>query len=695
MEAFGAHTAVSIAPHDDEALAEVPRQAQQVHAVITPAVADRGEAPASAATFDLDALFGEALATPASKPVFLQGRGFSRTVQTNRVEWLVDRFEDRGVACAAVRLAAGESRRLRLAVKGSYALRSTAAGGWLLTPLVPERDAFWIPQPPILRTLDDDGHILSHRVAVLAGLDVSNDALMALIEQPAGHVLDIVIWRLPAHEPDLQHSLSDLSPLERQPYFLWSSHTVYTRPADLYLHWVHGHVYENHEVWPKYWRVCSELDAYAVYVLLTGLLRSTGKRLYDLLRSQVVFSVIARQAADGGWHHGEWTDEMESHYRLHAAGMHLLAANYEETHDPTVGAALAKAAMFTASTIDRLNLGVWYLHDSLERGPGALRAYPFRTLPSRVLGKSEGNLLVLNTHLDSNIAMARYAQVTGDRQYDDLVASARKTTLAVLALRPAKWLYRALFRAIELTFLSTDKASALPALSRGIKRIAWKYLIRWLPHIKRRWPRLVMPGGYVERELTMCAFSVRYQPVNLMDLIRTRRLFDETVLDPLVDDAFPYTHDCGLIQRWKERKGKEDDSLGFWAEALYHLCLANPDERYRAWLAEAILDLEDNRLGVPPSLLGSNAEAVSPSRQQPCPSPGDARLRVANLSQGDRIEWLVVNPTPEAIAFRWSRPPAADVAWHSSLSDTDNESGAPVIQARSWALARGSQPTHT
>ncbi|NWG75112.1 MAG: hypothetical protein HXY24_10980, partial [Rubrivivax sp.] len=62
---------------------------------------------------------------------------------------------------------------------------------------------------------------------------------------------------------------------------------------------MHGHIYENHEVWPNYWRVCSELDAYALYVTLTGLLRATGKKLYDLLRTQVVFSVIARQAEDG------------------------------------------------------------------------------------------------------------------------------------------------------------------------------------------------------------------------------------------------------------------------------------------------------------------------------------------------------------------------------------------------------------
>jgi hypothetical protein len=451
---------------------------------------------------------------------------------------------------------------------------------------------------------------------------------------PHEYILDIPIWRLPSSESELIHALQELNNLEKQRYFLWSSHTAYEKPADVYLHLVHGHVYENHEVWPKYWRVCSELDAYGLYVTLTGLLRATGKRLYDLLRIQVVFSVIARQAEDGGWYHGEWTDEMESHYRLHAGGMHMLAAYCEETRDPLAVVALERAAAFAAARTDRLDAGMWYLHDSLEHNAKTLEQYPFRFAPSKALGKSPSNLLVLNTHLDTNIAMERFFRVTNDERHNELIASARATTREVLNLRPVEWIYGPLFWAIGLTFLPAERARALPLPLRVLKRVAWQYLIPLLPRIKAMFPRLVMPGGYIERELTMFAFSVRYQPVNLMDLIRTRRLFDEAELDALLEKSFAFTQHSGIKDRWKEFKGKEDDSLGFWAEALYHLCLAKPDDRYRAWLAEAMLDLEDNRLGLSPSLLGGNAEAVAPNDQRPCPSPADARLRLANLSRG-------------------------------------------------------------
>jgi hypothetical protein len=376
---------------------------------------------------------------------------------------------------------------------------------------------------------------------------------------------------------------------------------------------------------------------------------------------------------------------MESHYRLHAGGMHLLAAYFEETQDPLVSAALEKAATFAAARTDRLEAGMWYLHDSLEQNTETLKQYPFRYAPSRALGKSVSNLMVLNTHLDTNIAMERHRRVTGDERNEGLITSARATSREVLSLRNAEWLYHPLFRAIGLTFLPTKRASALPLRLRAVKRIAWKYLVPLLPRIKALFPRLVMPGGFIERDLAQYGLSSRYQPVNLMDLIRTRRLFDEVALDGLLEESFTFTQQSGIKDRWKEFKGKEDDSLGFWAEALYHLCLAKSDVRYRVWLAEAMLDLEDNRLGLSPSLLGANAEAVAPNEQRPCPSPVDARLRLVNLSRGNVIELLIVNPTDQTIVLEWETAPADTIAWQGRDATTPQYLERPLdVQPRGW-----------
>ena len=650
-----------------------------------------GELPSTNLSISLERLFHR----PLHQNEAIENQ-FQRDIDPSQpgLEIVVDRFRGTDATCCFLRACPDFFATLGLAIAGSFSFNTSKAGGWSLLPTRESGNIYWIPQKPVLRRLDANGHILSHRLAGIVGLDVSTTKMGITFEVPPGHVLDLVVWCFATKEADLQESLQELSSLERQRYFLWSSHTAYERPADIYLHLVHGHVYENHEVWPKYWRVCSELDAYALYVALTGLLRATGKRLYGLLRTQVVFSVIARQAKDGGWYHGEWTDGMESHYRLHAGGMHMLAAYFEETRDPQVGAALERAAAFAAARTDRLEAGMWYLHDSLEQSTETLKQYPFRYAPSRALGKAVSNLLVLNTHLDTNIAMERQRRVSGNQRHAALITSARASSREVLFLRTAEWIYRPLFWAIGLTFLPTRRASELPLLQRAVKRIAWKYLVPLLPRIKARFPRLVMPGGFIERDLAQYGLSVRYQPVNMMDLIRTRRLFDETDFDELLEECFAFTQNSGIKTRWKEFKGKEDDSLGFWAESLYHLCLGMPTALHLTWLAEAMLDLEDNQLGLSPSLLGANAEAVPPDAQWPCPSPCDARLRVANLSRSGVMELLIVNPTDQPITPLWECAPSAPMNWEiGNGTMRPVTEPLPEIPSRGWMHGISRQPT--
>lgn len=592
---------------------------------------------------------------------------------------LIDHFPESSAACAFIRCDSSGTTRLHL--DGEYCIAKCSAGGWMLKPSRSTDDFFWLPAYPTTRRLDRQGHIISHAAAQVTSAEINPESISIAFENTDANVVDIVVWRLPA---DFSTDIEKLDHTERRPYFLWSSHTAYSAPSDMYLHLVFGHVYENHEVWPKYWRVCSELDAYALYVTLSGLLHGTGKKIYELMRRQIVFSVVARQNSDGGWYHGEWTDEMESHYRLHSAGMLLLAAYYEETPDPVVGEAIRRACSFAAARTDRIDAGIWYLHDSLEETEETLMRYPFRHEVSRALGKSPSNLMVLNTHLDTNIAMERCRRVTGSEEFSSVIDSARTTTVAVCAMKPADWLYRPLFQAIGLTLLPPSAGAALPLPLRAIKRITWKYVIPLLPRIKARFPRFVMPGGFIERDLAQHSFSVRYQPVNLMDLVRTRRIFGEAALDPLLAESFAFTQHSGIKERWKELAGKEDDSLGFWAEALYHMCLLNDDRRYRAWLADAVIYLDDARLGLSPSLLGCNAEAVAPEFQTPCPRASDQRLCVTNLSKGpQRLEYLVINPSRIDIVLEWEHGPAEPVEWRDG-GGMRREGKGLVVPARGW-----------
>ena len=190
-------------------------------------------------------------------------------------------------------------------------------------------------------------------------------------------------WRLPA---ELTRELTTLSPLELQRWFLWGSHTAYARPADVFLHLIHGWVYENRFAWPHKRKVCSENDAHALYVTLSGLALATGKRLYTVLRDQILLSVLARQGADGAFRHGEWTDSMESHFRLHCSGMHLMMDALDEKPDPEIRAHLARAAAFVARKHQSLREGVWFPHDELEESVESMKRAPFRWAESRRSG---------------------------------------------------------------------------------------------------------------------------------------------------------------------------------------------------------------------------------------------------------------------------------------------------------------------
>ncbi len=571
-----------------------------------------------------------------------------------------DRFAQ--AECLFLQGAAADGQGLALSLAGDYRVSACAAGGWLILPGNGGDHAFWIPQAPRWRRYDPEGRILAEQEAGLAELAVSPASLTVGFAAVADHVLDWVIWRLPGAS-DWIAQLERPTTLESQAYYLWGSHTVYQRPADLYQHLIAGRVYERGYAWPLKRRICSENDAHALHVTLDGLGLATGRSFYSVLCRQLLLCVIARQSADGGFRHGEWTLQMEAHFRLNASAMHLFLDALQARPDPAVLAAAGRLASYLANTRDEMAVGAWFLHDDLERSPEAMDRAPFKWFPSRVLGKSPSNMLVINTHMDTSIALDRYARVSGDARHQPLVESGRASIRAVLDLRPAEWLYRPLFRAIALTLLPTQQAMRLPLPLRALKRVAWKYLLPNLYRVKLWFPRLVMPGGYVDRHLTLDSFAFHYLTINLMDMARYQRRLPAPGMDALIASAARFIQESGVRARWREL-AYERYALGFWAEALWQLCQMYDDWRYRTWLAEAVLDLEDEAMGIPPSLLGANREALA--RPRACPQPPDPGVRVVSIPRAGEWEVLWVNTRAQAAAA----PAWAAAQWRDAVGET-------------------------
>ena len=603
----------------------------------------------------------------------------------------LDRFPDnKEPSCCFLRLLPGKGRTVHFEIEGDYGLESCPSGGWLLKAREGTVPSYWIPRIPALRTLDMHDRILTEEDASILGFKASPGKLDIETEAPDDTCLDLVIWQFPAGYPDILEGLARPLTLEKQPMFFWSSQSIYKAPADVYLYLVHGHVYGGTWTWPRNWKFCSELDAYELYVTLSGLELATRRKLYSLLKLQVIFSVIARQAQDGGWYHGEWTDLLESHYRFHTGALLLLETALEEWPDDVIRGSLERGASFIASRTDRTDLGVWFLHDSLEDSPEAMDEMLKQTgvgawKPSRVLGKSPTNKMILNTHVDTTVALDRYREVTGDNQYAEQVNSAVEATRAILNLRPAELLYRVLYRLVALILLPASEARKLPVAVRAVKRLTWKYLTNRLYLVKRAFPRLVMPGGFIDRHLSPVHFDAKYHAVNILDLTRLLRRFPGENIPGVLTGATKFVTDTSLLGWWADSHPRKF-ALVVWADALYHLYILQKEPACRQHLAEAIMYITDTQQGLPPSLLGANSEAVRKIEQIPCPSVADPRLRVVNLCHGDSMEILLVNPADHELDVEWEGNTGYQLAWQTAEGLSISPDEQLTIAPRGWIL---------
>lgn len=602
----------------------------------------------------------------------------------DRLHYLIDESVATGIKALSLRLDPGAT--ISLSIEAAYNFRACSTGGYWGSPKKHGGSFLWIPTLPVARKINQNSQILSESTLALSSIEWSDTTVQLTLTASTDYSADLVILAFPSTFPT--EELMIITAQENCGFFLWGSHGCINNPGDLYRHLINGTVYDLRFSWPHNKKCFSENEAHALYTTYSGLEKATGKTFYRFFQQQIVLSVIHRQANDGAWYHGMWTDETECHYRLHTSALHLLMDEFDRTACLQVKTALERGVAFIAKHHDQLDCGAWFLHDSLELNDTAINSGPFQWISNRSLGKRPSNMLVLNTHLDTSIAINRYQALTGDQQYAQLIESALASTRRVLGLAPANWLYKPLFWAIGLTMLPTEKARKLAAPVRAIKRIAADYLIKKLPDIKARFPRLVMPNGYIDRELSLRTWALDYQTINLMDLARYARAFPGEFNEDILDKAMAFTHDTGLIQRYRELPPGKRYATGFWVEALYHRCLAKDSHKYREWLAEAMLECHDLGFGMAPSLLGTNSEAITFAQQRVYPVPANPELNIAVLARPEGFELLMVNHSESAIEVHWDRKPEIPMTWRNTTCQAISAS--PLkIPPRQWLLGTG------
>lgn len=318
-----------------------------------------------------------------------------------------------------------------------------------------------------------------------------------------------------------------------------------------------------------------------------------------------------------------------------------------------------------------------------------MRQMPLPWVAAKTLTSRETNTLTLNTHIDTTIALKRAGRLLGKDWWTGEVASADRALHRILALRPAETLYRALFWALSLTLLPRRQAQTLGLAKRTVRYVARTAILPRWSRFKAWRPRLVMPGGYVDRAVTAGKLADPYHSINLMDLARYAQVRPSTVVDNTFDDGVRFIQRSRIHHYWVESP-KKAYALGFVAEALCRRCLSVPDESLRAFLAEIIILLEQARVGLPPAALGANAEAVPADEQVPCLVTRDPALKVVNLSRRGAWEYLCINTGDES-----RDPPTGNgIEWSVRGGQTaeatpwGRRTAADRIPAKGWAVAK-------
>jgi hypothetical protein len=150
--------------------------------------------------------------------------------EAGEISVLLDRFpgtED--ASCCFVRLRREETRTISFIAQGAYLLEASSSGGWLLKAVDAGSPSYWIPQAPMLRTLDDHGHITAERSASVVGLRASTTEMVVEIQLPANWCLD---WHAGALSPMNRFSRRVAAPNQPRKghYFLWGSKVNFQLP---------------------------------------------------------------------------------------------------------------------------------------------------------------------------------------------------------------------------------------------------------------------------------------------------------------------------------------------------------------------------------------------------------------------------------------------------------------------------------
>lgn len=262
----------------------------------------------------------------------------------------------------------------------------------------------------------------------------------------------------------------------------------------------------------------SQLIHSIFYFYFRYLHQQTQKRIYAFLTLYTAYLTLLSLPEDACWRHGIW-QEADSHYVHWIAGVTVFMDFYKRCR---LEIFLDKSRRILdrciALSVPCLDGTRWYLHDSLE-ATNRLHLTPYKNyISSKAFEKTESCTLALNTHISTLLALKTLYENTGDAKYDEACRQGLKLLACVLQQKPASAAYAAAcgFRDLLTRVLVRKDKVFFPSLI-----VRYDHLLRQhiLPLLKKKHPRLVMPNGFIERDLAFSFYNQFYHLLNMEHLL--------------------------------------------------------------------------------------------------------------------------------------------------------------------------------
>ncbi|HOM76205.1 MAG TPA: hypothetical protein PLE88_06785 [Anaerohalosphaeraceae bacterium] len=284
----------------------------------------------------------------------------------------------------------------------------------------------------------------------------------------------------------------------------------------------------------------SQLIHSTFYFYFGYLHQQTQKPLYAFLAFYVAYLTLLSLPEDDCWRHGIW-QEQDSHYVHWIAGVMVFTDFYKRCR---LDIFLDKSRRILDRCIalsDHCRDDTrWYLHDSLEAG-GMLHLSPYKNhFASAAFGKSANCTLTLNTHISTLLAFKMFYDNTGDARYEDAYRKGFKRLGHVLQQRPASGRYAIVYglRDLLTRALVGKNRIFLQSIIARYDHLLGQHI---LPRLKKKHPRLAMPNGFIERDLTFSFYNQFYHLLNTEHLLMIYSIEPSQWLKKLISRSVRYS----------------------------------------------------------------------------------------------------------------------------------------------------------